>query len=58
MLGKTVIKNGDYIGKFHGYARSRAELRSLYKKCGLKIIKEISVKGCKYVAVLGNDQVR
>ena len=40
-----------YLGKFHGYARSRSELKKLYKKAGFDLIKEISVGPYKYVAI-------
>jgi len=41
-----------YRGKFHGYGRSRDELRRLYKLAGLELILETSVSPYKYVAVL------
>jgi hypothetical protein len=39
-------------GWLHGYARSRLELRKLYKKAGWYKIKEISIGECSYVAIL------
>jgi hypothetical protein len=41
-----------YQGKFHGYSRSRSEIRNLYKKSGWNIDKELFIAGTKYVAVL------
>ena len=41
-----------YQGKFHGYSRSRSEIRNLYKKSGWNIDKELSIGSTKYVAVL------
>ncbi len=50
---KPPIKSGEFLGKFHGYSRSRGELRNLYKKSGLEILEETSTINCKYVAILG-----
>ena len=52
LFGKPLVGKNDCAGKFHGYARSRSELRSLYKRSGLKIIKELSIGNYKYVAIL------
>lgn len=41
-----------YRGKFHGYCRTRGELRKLYKKAGLTLLKETSVSSYRYVAIL------
>jgi len=41
-----------YRGKFHGYGRSRGELRRLYKLAGLELIQEIPVAPYGYVAIL------
>lgn len=50
LFKKQPIDN--YIGKFHGFARSRDELRMLYKKSGVRIVKELSLSPAyKYVAV-------
>ncbi|GEM_PF-3395216 len=49
---KSLLNQGDYIGKFYGFARSRGVLRSLYKESGLEIVKETSVGDYKYVAIL------
>lgn len=46
------ITREGYWGKFHGYSRSRSELRRLYRKSGLEILREIWVAGYKYVAIL------
>lgn len=45
------LNKGEYIGKFHGYSRSRDELRRLYKESGVDLVKEISMDSCKYVAI-------
>ena len=42
-----------YRGKFHGYSRSRGEIRKLYKNGGFSINGEYSRGSYKYVAVLG-----
>jgi hypothetical protein len=42
----------DERGWLHGYARSRSDLRKLYKKAGWHKIKEISIGECNYVAIL------
>jgi len=41
-----------YQGKFHGYARSRSEIKNLYNKSGWNIDRELSMSGHKYIAVL------
>ena len=41
-----------YKGKFHGYSRSKRELRKLYRKSGFNIEREIKIKSYKYVAIL------
>jgi len=42
-----------YRGKFHGYCRTRGELRRLYKKAGLHLLKETPVRAYyKYIAIL------
>lgn len=51
LFGKPPLRN-DYRGKFHGYGRTRGELRKLYCKAGLNLIKEIRVSPYKYVAIL------
>lgn len=51
LFGKPLVNKG-YIGKFHGYGRTRSELRKLYLKSGFTINKEISVSPYKYVAIL------
>jgi len=38
-------------GKFHGYRRTRGELRRLYSEAGLSIVQELSVPPYKYVAI-------
>lgn len=53
LFRKPSKKEGDFRGKFHGYSRNRSELRRLYKKSGLSILREISTSGYKYVAILG-----
>lgn len=50
---KHPITSNNYRGKFHGYSRSRGELRRLYKNSGLELQKELSVSGYKYVSILG-----
>lgn len=52
LCGKVPIDKNEYIGKFHGYLRSRGELRYLYRKSGLRIVKETSVGPYKYVVML------
>jgi ubiquinone/menaquinone biosynthesis C-methylase UbiE len=54
ILSKVITKINPrrYRGKFHGYGRSRGELRRLYKLAGLELIQEISVAPYKYVAIL------
>ena len=48
----TELSEG-YRGKFHGYSRSRGELRRLYTESGLQIHQESSTFGYKYVAIVG-----
>lgn len=40
-------------GKFHGYSRSRGEIRRLYEAGGWKVARELSIPDYKYVAILG-----
>jgi hypothetical protein len=40
-----------YGGKFHGYTRSRDELRRLYKKAGISSIRELRIPPYNYVAI-------
>lgn len=47
--------SAEYIGKFHGYARTRREMRRLYRKAGLRIVTELVVGGYKYVAICSAD---
>jgi hypothetical protein len=42
----------NHIGKFHGYSRSRGELRRLYKKAGLSLVEETSAGAYHYIAIL------
>jgi hypothetical protein len=41
------------LGKFHGYARSRGELRKLYRMAGFSIAEEQRIANYEYVAVCG-----
>jgi hypothetical protein len=50
LLGRPPLP--DHIGKFHGYSRSRGELRRLYKEAGLSLVKETSAGDYLYVAIL------
>jgi len=50
---KPPITKESFRGKFHGYSRNRSELRRLYTKSGLRILRENSTSGYKYVAILG-----
>jgi hypothetical protein len=50
LFGKPPLS--DYRGKFHGYSRSRGELRRLYKESGWRIHKEVSSGIYEYVAIL------
>jgi ubiquinone/menaquinone biosynthesis C-methylase UbiE len=54
ILRKPALPSENYRGKFHGYERTRGELRKLYKKSGWKIQKD-SFKDVsnKYIALLG-----
>ena len=52
MFGKSSMIEDEYIGKFHGYSRNRAELRRLYREANLKVLEETSVGGYKYVAIV------
>jgi hypothetical protein len=47
---KKPTKN--YQGKFHGYSRTRNEIRNLYKKSSWNIDEELSISDTKYIAVL------
>jgi len=40
------------LRKFHGYARSRGELRRLYREAGFSVLQERPIGGYKYVAIL------
>jgi hypothetical protein len=51
LLKKVGVSEGGYRGKFHGYARTRGELRSLYRKAGLNVVKEIRIGPWKYIAI-------
>ena len=48
MFGKLPLN----LGKFHGYARSRGELRRLYREAGVSVLQEKSIGCYKYVAIL------
>jgi len=54
-LKKIGVSKEGYKGKFHGYARTRGELRALYRKAGLNIVKEIRIEPWKYVAICGKE---
>ena len=41
-----------YQGKFHGYARTRSEIRKLYQNSSWNIEREFSLGSNKYIAVL------
>lgn len=56
MVGKSPLNT--YPGKFHGYARDRSELRTLYGRSGFVVHKEVAVAGYEYVAVMEPDPVR
>lgn len=43
---------GGYQGKMHGYGRSRAELRRLYRSGGYRVAQELRLGEYKYVAIL------
>jgi len=45
------IRSHRYRGKFHGYGRSRGELRKLYKQAGLDLIQEASIAPYEYVSI-------
>jgi hypothetical protein len=50
---KNIFSKGTkYQGKFHGYFRSRKEIRRLYALSGWTISRETSVVGTPYVAIL------
>jgi hypothetical protein len=51
IFGKLPV-NKEYRGKFHGWGRTRGELRRLYRKAGFIIHKEMSVHPYQYVAIL------
>lgn len=53
LFHKPPITKETFRGKFHGYSRSRSELRRLYRKSEWSILREISVSGYKYVGILG-----
>lgn len=40
-----------FRGKFHGYRRTRGELRRLYQKAGLKIVRELAIQPYRYIAI-------
>jgi SAM-dependent methyltransferase len=50
LLGRELAAS-EYPGKFHGYARTRREMRRLYGAAGLHIKTELSVGGYPYVAI-------
>jgi hypothetical protein len=53
ILRKLAGKEQDfYQGKFHGYARSKNELRRIYGESKSKILHELSIEDFKYIAVL------
>jgi len=49
-IKKLKLKD-EVLRKFHGYTRSRSELRRLYKESDLNLVQEISVGTYKYVAI-------
>ena len=51
-LKKIFIKDNKYQGKFHGYYRSKREIKRLYSLSGWNISRETSVVGTPYVAIL------
>lgn len=51
MINKIRPPSSSYRGKFHGYGRTRGELRRLYKQAGLDLIQETAVGCYEYVAV-------
>ncbi|MEN6488498.1 MAG: hypothetical protein ABFD66_06390 [Smithella sp.] len=52
LLRRPLGGGGNYRGKFHGYSRSRSELRNLYASAGWKILKEMSISVYKYASIL------
>lgn len=51
VFGKPALKK-DFIGKFHGFARSRGNLRRIYKQGGYRIAKEFYQSSYNYAAIL------
>jgi ubiquinone/menaquinone biosynthesis C-methylase UbiE len=51
LFGKYRLREA-YSGKFHGYSRSRGELRRLYKEAGIPSVRELKVSPYEYVAIL------
>jgi hypothetical protein len=51
LFGKAPLGKDGYRGKFHGYGRSRGELRKLYKLAGLRLRQELKIGTYKYVAI-------
>jgi hypothetical protein len=49
IIGRVPMEG--WQGKFHGYSRSRGELRRLYKKAGFISVQEFTALPYKYVAV-------
>lgn len=49
MINKIIPPS--YRGKFHGYGRTRGELRRVYKQAGLVLIQETAVGSYEYVAI-------
>jgi hypothetical protein len=41
----------EYKGKFHGFGRSRSELRRIYKKAGVRLSEEIKITPYEYIAI-------
>ena len=50
LLGKPPLDE-EFLGKFHGYTRSRGELRRLYKLGGVASFRELEAGPYKYTAV-------
>ncbi|MBT6718825.1 MAG: hypothetical protein HOB18_14485 [Nitrospina sp.] len=48
-FGKEAVSSE---GQFHGYSRSRASLRKIYRKSGWKVVQELSDKSYEYIAIL------
>jgi hypothetical protein len=52
LFRKPPFDSNGYRGKFHGYGRSRGEIKKLYKKSGLSVKFETSIGCYKYVSIL------